>query len=443
MSNIIRSSHKFNNAQWPGGFAGLYPNGLVSAFFLNEAGNTANTGQIVTWDSLQQQPATSVALTVLPSWVGGNGGVALNAAGNAKLDCTNFSRAHNPQSWVFWLLPTANTCCIAAKNDANTVNQGFLLSMLSSGGIQLLMEGSLTRNLIVQCTNVPANWLSAWHHVAVTWNGRIDPSAVVQIYIDGILRANTFTQTDTAGAVYQGDAGQMLRLLYYNGAGTNWFGALFNGTLESLLMFNRPLSSTEIAELAAATYRWYRPRHAYAIVSPSQTFTATAAQKAGALGRKIFTSFAASAHTKAATLTAALTQFKTLTATAAQKAGTLTTAVLPQKFLTAQMLQRSGTLGRKVFITLSATKSTCHGVLTTLKAAAQKTLTGTASTKAGALNRKTLIGAQLAATAQRKQGKLTLAVQHGPQPPPVCTPVACPTVSTIISHVEQCENPGS
>lgn len=443
MSNVIRSTRKFNNAQWPGGFAGLYPSNLISAFFFNEAGFESNAGgDAILYDAIQRSAVTKLAGTNSPVWTTGPGGAAL-FFNNATQLTSAFTRALDPKTWAFWILPTSTQGAVAGKNGQNITNEGWMVSTFNAPGVQLIVVGNVTRNLIVQTANVPANWTTAWHHVAISWNGLTNTGAVVNIYIDGILRANTFTQTDTVTGTYTSDAGKPLNIANSPGAGTDWFGQDLTGTLESLFMFGRALSQAEIVDLMLASYRWYTVRKAYAIVAPSQTFTATAVQKAATLGRKIFLTLAASAHTKSATLTTVFAQFKTLAASAHTKAGALTTFLVPNKLFAAQMLQRSGTLGRKVFKTLSATKSTCQGVLTTIKAAAQKTLISTASTKQGVLNRKTFIQSQLSAVKARNQGKLTMAVQHGPLPPSVCTPVACPTVSTIISHVEQCENPGS
>ena len=273
---IIRSATKPHNATWPSGFVGLYPPGLVSAFFFNEAGFSGIAGnENILIDSLQQQPASRVGGGTPPNWVLGQGGAALNATGGTKLDCTTFSAAIDPKTWAYWILPTANSTCIAAKNDANTVDQGWMISTCNTGsGVQLLVEGNVTRNLIVQTTNVPANWTSAWHHVVIAWNGLTNTGAVVNIYIDGLLVANTLTQTDTATGVYTSDAGEILRIFYSLGSGTDWFGSPFNGTLESLLMFNRTLSLTEAVDLYRASYRWYAVRRAYNVpaVVPSQGY---------------------------------------------------------------------------------------------------------------------------------------------------------------------------
>lgn len=94
-----------------------------------------------------------------------------------------------------------------------------------------------------------------------------------------------------------------------------------------------------------------------------------------------------------------------------------------------------------MFKTISATKHTFAGALSAVKAGVQQTFTATKHTFAGALTFNANIF--LKATKAAYQGKLTLVVQHGPQPPSVCTPTACPTVSNVISHVEICENPGS
>jgi hypothetical protein len=438
-SNVIRSVNKLHNAAWPQGFQGLYPSGLISAFFLSEGGWPGTNGPSpVVWDAVQGLPLVVTGIGVQPAWVAGQGGAALYFSSGPYIEGSTFyTRALDPLTWVMWLIP-GSTGCPLAKNDANSNNVGWLLAT-SNVSMQLLVEFT-GPNLIYQA-NVPTNWVGNWHHVAIVYDNSAT-AANTKIYIDGVLMTTKSSQN--GGGTHASEAGQQLRMGRTTGSFTgSSAGTWADGTLESAFMFNRQLSQTEIVDLYSASYRWYTVRKGYAIVQPSQSFTATAAAKAATLGRKIFTSIAAAAHTKAATLTALFIQVKSLTATAAQKAGSLTATRVPNKPFAAQMLQRSGTLGRKVFITLSATKHTCSGVLTTIKAASQTVFTATAHTKVGALNVQVDIGAQLAATAAQKQAKLTLAVQHGPLPPPVPTPAACPTVSTVISHVEQCENPGS
>lgn len=76
-----------------------------------------------------------------------------------------------------------------------------------------------------------------WHHVAVTWN--VDGSAG-NIYVDGVLDTNSSTNYVANNANNAGDTFKIGRPNYQEAP------AYFHGQIDSLRVWNRPLSETEV-----------------------------------------------------------------------------------------------------------------------------------------------------------------------------------------------------
>ena len=398
-------------------------NGCIAAYLLNEGGGP------VIWDLAQQQ---RVSITGTFNWSSSQlrHGTAINFNGGKGVG-TTFKM--DPLSIALWVnvstLSPANQVPLS-KTDNGSSN-GWYVTIRNTNDIQFNFCNAAG---VFRCDS-PLTFSTGWHFVVFTWDQTGSASASSSaMYIDGT--AVSPTRNASVGALHS-DSGIALTV----GTFEDGSSAMSNGMIGSFFLWNRIIGAQEQLDLYLATYPSIQPRYVFGTVAPSETFAATAATKAGTLGRKILITLAATKHTFAGVLTTVFAQFKTLTATAAQKAGALMTFKVPSQLFAAQMLQRSGTLGREVFKTLAATKATFAGALTTVKAASQKTFTATKATFAGVLTFNTSL--TLAASKAAYQGKLTLAVQHGPPPPSTCTPTACPTVSNVISHVEICENPGS
>jgi Concanavalin A-like lectin/glucanases superfamily len=406
---------------------GVYQ-GLSAAYILNEGGGATLV------DGAQH---TTAALTGTYNWVTGRNGPAINFNGGVA---TGPTTKLDPFSWAFWAYFTTNAPghqCIIAKSDGaqafGTLAPGHGWCIENNGGTGIQLNVANAAGVARLFVNALPT-LNAWHFYVVFWDQTGNMSAPhAGIYTDGKLS----NSGNSAVALYTSDSTESLVIGEYNGA-TN---ACSNAIVDSVLMWNRVLSGAEVADLYAATYPAIKPRYYPAAGAPSKTFAATSTQKTGTLGREIFVTLAAAKHTFQGALTTKLIQFKTLTATAAQKAGSLVAFKIPSQIIAAQMLQRTGTLNREIFKTLAATKATFQGVLSATKAN-KFALTATSAQKAGVLSFQTDIGSQVHAVKASFQGKLTLVVRHV-TPPPVPTPVVCPTIVPSISHVETCENTGS
>jgi len=398
-------------------------NGCIAAYLLNEGGGP------VIWDLAQQQ---RVSITGTFNWSSSQlrHGTAINFNGGKGVG-TTFKM--DPLSIALWVnvstLSPANQVPLS-KTDNGSSN-GWYVTIRNTNDIQFNFCNAAG---VFRCDS-PLTFSTGWHFVVFTWDQTGSASASSSaMYIDGT--AVSPPRNASVGALHS-DSGIALTV----GTFEDGSSAMSNGMIGSFFLWNRIIGAQEQLDLYLATYPSIQPRYVLGAPPPAETFAATASTKAATLGRKIFATLTAAKHTFAGVLTTQLTQFKTLTATAAQKAGVLLAFKAIGQTLTAGMLQRSSTLGREVFKTLAATKATFAGALTAIKAASQKTFAATKATFAGALSFN--VSVKFTAIKASYQGKLTLAVQHGPQPPSVCTPTACTTVSNVISHVEICENPGS
>jgi hypothetical protein len=410
------------------GFADLnHPiyQGLIAAYLFNEGGGLSNT------DAARAQVA---ALSGTFNWAQTYQGPAINFNGGVS---TGPSGQLDPFCFAFWANFTTNAPShqvIASKSDGGQAfgtlapGAGWVIENNGSTGIQLNTATSAGVARMFVNAN-PA--LNSWHFYVVFWDqtGNMAPPHA-GIYVDGQFAATV----NSAVGTYPSDSGHALNMGQYNGA-TN---PCSNAQIACFFAWNRFISQVEAQELYLATYpaipRIYRYVPAGAT---SKNLTATAATKAGTLGRAISIALTATKATFAGALKLSST-FK-LVATAAQKAGVLTTLVPASKTITAQMLQRTGALGREIFHKLSATKATFAGALSAVKTGLF-ILAATAAQKAGSLT--TNSGATFSAVHALFEGRLSLIVNHN-TPPSTCTPVATCDMPTAISHVEQCEETGS
>lgn len=124
---------------------------------------------------------------------------------------------------------------IVRKGDANPNNYAF---QISDGRVELVLDGN-------DAAGIRGNTIlntGQWYHVAATWDG-----ATVKIYVNGVLdnspgtARSTAIATDTRPVYLGGRAGSL---------------DLFDGMLRELRMYNRALTSTEIAKLAGLLGHW-------------------------------------------------------------------------------------------------------------------------------------------------------------------------------------------
>ncbi len=83
--------------------------------------------------------------------------------------------------------------------------------------------------------------MNTWYHVAATYDG----SSTVAIYVNGVPATSYCTSGTCTGALVT-DADTLVI-----GRAGNYLGEYFNGKLDDIRIYNRVLSSTEIASLAA------------------------------------------------------------------------------------------------------------------------------------------------------------------------------------------------
>ena len=424
MARQIFSTTKPGFAIWSPSGHGLYPSGLVSALFFNEGGGVGLiTGDAVTWDSLNQAQFEAQTGNIIPApgWVQGQGGPALSfGGGGAFLYATKFTRAVDPKTWVCWIRPKAATQgTIAAKNDANTVSAGWYLNN-SATIMQLVVENSST-NMIYQ-SDVPANWTGAWHHVAVVWDGSATADNT-KIYIDGILRAKSGSTTNGSGS-HGSDGGQIYRIARGLGGGSVGVAGIWSGDIESLFLFNRPLSQPEVLDLMMASYRWIEYSYAVSVAGAfTQTLDASMSTFSGAIAKQTNKPLSASMSTFdailsaggrfAKTLSASMSTFsgaltkqtnKVLAAGMSTFAGALTTLQTHGMTFTAGMATFSGALTKKTSRTLNAGMATWTATLNKLTS---RTLTAGMATFDGALAASKLFLKTLAAAMLQMAGSIT------------------------------------
>ncbi|HVY39162.1 MAG TPA: LamG domain-containing protein [Polyangia bacterium] len=181
-------------------------------------------------------PGSSWVTSSLPS-IGYDDPAALSldgSSGYATMGATNLPALNGTMTisfWAYW--PSVSGTATTGQNmfvltDGATYDQIGLwhdqtLAMWNNGGTNMLSASS-----------TPA---SGWHHIAYTFDG-----TTRKFYVDGGTPTTSTTATygGTASIVYFGT---------YNG--TN---ELFNGKLDDVRIYNKALTATQIASLAAGRY---------------------------------------------------------------------------------------------------------------------------------------------------------------------------------------------
>jgi hypothetical protein len=225
----------------------------------NPCGNPTLSGPVGWW-MLKDGSGTSAAdasgygnigtLQNSPTWVttGRNGGgLTLNGtsqyvdAGNAS--GLNFERTQpfSVTAWVYVLPGSPEYEAILSKRNAVNPFQGFVLSD-NTGANQLVAVLYGTDSGQIQLYS-PSNSLSpsAWHHVAMTYNGS-SVATGVELYIDGV--------NQTLSVSYNGlDASMLNSSDMKIGTDVTSGGTDFGGTLDDVRVYNRALSANEVLSL--------------------------------------------------------------------------------------------------------------------------------------------------------------------------------------------------
>jgi hypothetical protein len=388
---------------------GAYPLGLIGAFVFGENGSgAAGTPQpdISFYDAVTRQAISygfnGVALN-LKAAIQGAGGIVNynNSAGGYSLSGT--TRAYDPRAWVILGgIQAATTASLVSKNDNDLVNAGWMHSISAAGGMDFSIEFA---SVDMHVRAAPAGigpWAECVHNFAFTWDGTTT-AANQHIWIDGIEQSHS---VDTNGSGIHGSDATNPLLVTQNRNGSAFGGS--NGIMESFFLFNRKLSPAEIQEMFVYPYRTYTSAVDTMLLAAANIFTQD---------------FDASMQTFDGVLTthAILGHVKALAATMSQMAATLATVI--------------GEL-------LSASMATFDAALATIfiPAGSLTDFNASMSTFAGVLT--AIVGKNLNAGMLPFNATLSMAVTHGGVPP-TCIPAGCDTLPVLISHVEQCENPGS
>ena len=143
--------------------------------------------------------------------------------------------------WVKWAGTNSNNQSLFSKRTGvDPATMQYQLSAVTSGNLGLWMD---SWSLFEPATSLPAG---TWTHVAFVYDGNDTSQAT--LYIDGIHTADTtFTMGD--GDVYDAQVG----------ASTLTGGESFNGAIDEVYLYNRPLSQAEVLYLAGGSGAVYIP----------------------------------------------------------------------------------------------------------------------------------------------------------------------------------------
>ncbi len=148
-------------------------------------------------------------------------------------------------TWSAWVKPTTGRA-IFYKADGNTVDAGWWIDIRNTNDIGITIERSSV-NLRRYVDYVPNN---QWIHVAVTWNGTFNASAV-KIYLNGTERV--YTTSDNGSGSHGSDASYDFNIGYGGGGSSGYF----NGEIDEPRVWNRVLSDAEIRQLYYSNLNQY------------------------------------------------------------------------------------------------------------------------------------------------------------------------------------------
>jgi len=201
-------------------------NGLVGWWRFDE-----NQGNLASDSSGLGNTGTLVGA---PTWTAGKNGYCLDFSGNNYVDIPS-SPSLNPSYMTFaaWVYPRG-TGILINKESAYECEIG------ASGGL-----GSYHFNYAISPNWTWYNGSNSdiymdWKHVVVTWDG-----LVYKTYINGVLET---TNDRTDGPLVTNTAGSV-RIAARGGSGAA--SAFFNGKIDEVAFYNRPLTDAEVIDLYA------------------------------------------------------------------------------------------------------------------------------------------------------------------------------------------------
>ncbi len=209
--------------------------GLVGYWKLDESASpsidSSYSGISGTWEN---SPAFSATRPSVINAVSDPGSLLLNGV-------NQYVNLGNPSA-----LPTGahpRTICAWAKAGSTATGYRMIASYGSVGVSEAMFIGMYGTTLVgggyENDLSVPGFWDANWHFIALTYDG-----TTANLYADGVLQASAAkTWNLVPNAFYIGE--QIAPSPYYNTA------QYWNGNIDNVRIYNRALSGTEIANLAA------------------------------------------------------------------------------------------------------------------------------------------------------------------------------------------------
>ena len=246
------------------------------------AGNPVLDSSLVERLNFDAAPANNVVVDSSPSnnsgtnqgaiWVSADTG--RNGLMSFDLAFTQITVAADPEfnsptgTIAFWVKSTGNTGpgdFASILFDRRAGGSGDVISMEDDGTIFVQAQGTGQGNVNSFATQGSVND-GLWHHVAYVYDQ--SDTGYIRIYIDG---ASSGFQTNSAAWSWPPDQQIELALSH----DSYWFG--FEGALDEVRFYNRPLSAAEVAIIAPPSFHFdVKPASQTAFVGDDVIFTALA-----------------------------------------------------------------------------------------------------------------------------------------------------------------------
>jgi hypothetical protein len=163
-----------------------------------------------------------------------------------------------PGTVAFWLKPNAmGNAVILGKNDNNGVNAGWFFENITSvpsegvAGLRFNIERT-SANMRLGCASPPDK---VWTHIAAVADGTL-VAANQKLYYNGVLQTPTTTNDGTG--THGSDAVETLFIGNNRPAASATVTMVkYKGSLDDIRLYNRALSTTEMAQLYATSLVGY------------------------------------------------------------------------------------------------------------------------------------------------------------------------------------------
>ena len=162
---------------------------------------------------------------------GGDGHISIS-------DSPDFDR-NNAFSIAMWIYPESEGCLVSKMDDAREM-RGFDVTLRKGQAIVNLVHG-WNRNAI-QVTTTASVPTRQWQHLMVTYDGSSKASGVA-VYLDGQVQPVNIAQNNLTETIRNTEP---LRI------GRRQASASLNGLIDDVRLYDRPLSSNEVASLASS-----------------------------------------------------------------------------------------------------------------------------------------------------------------------------------------------